>query len=55
MNEYKHNCGECEFYHAGRCEELGEYKSPGEVLCSWFAPRIDNKKKTYILKQKGEE
>jgi hypothetical protein len=35
----KVNCKDCQFYHNGRCEELGEYTTPGECECSWFAPK----------------
>lgn len=42
----KVNCKDCQFYHNGRCEELGEYTTPGECGCSWFAPRTN---KTVVL------
>jgi hypothetical protein len=42
----KVNCKDCQFYHNGRCEELGEYTTPGECECSWFAPKTT---KTVVL------
>ena len=39
----KVDCKDCQFYHNGRCEELGEYTTPGECKCSWFAPKIIKK------------
>lgn len=39
----KVDCKDCQFYHNGRCEELGEYTTPGECECSWFAPKAIKK------------
>lgn len=40
----KVDCKNCQFYHNGRCEELGEYTTPGECECSWFAWRVNKKR-----------
>jgi hypothetical protein len=39
----KVDCKDCQFYHNGRCEELGEYTTPGERECSWFAAKAIKK------------
>ena len=39
----KVDCKDCQFYHNGKCEELGEYTTPGECECSWFAPKAIKK------------
>lgn len=39
----KVDCKDCHFYHNGRCEELGEYTTPGGCECSWFAPKAIKK------------
>ncbi len=39
----KVDCKDCHFYHNGRCEELGEYTTPRECECSWFAPKAIKK------------
>lgn len=46
----KVNCKDCQFYHNGRCEELGEYTTPGECECSWFALKAV---KTVVLQDNG--
>lgn len=54
----KVDCKNCQFYHNGRCEELGEYTTPGECECYWFAQRVNKKRCvaeiTENAKQDGE-